>query len=359
MRKELLLIFLFLFLATTVIAAPQETTTVRKIQTPVVYRAVGTVHSSLEAKVMAQTSGRLVTISVAVGAVVEQDTEIASIEDKQLTLRKSQALSGAEAARAQKLQAEHGKVGALAALAQARSEFERVKKMHSQRAATPQQLEQTEAAYKQAQSAVSGAEEAIKAAAAALTRANDAAKEVDVALGYTRVKAPFAGTVSHKFVDPGDLAWPGRPLFQIIDTEKRRLEANVREGLAGHIKKEQKLKVVIPALEQEISGTVEEISPAADPSSRTFKIKVALGEDGRLLPGMFGRLEIPTGTKEVVIIPHSSVRKMGQLNIVQIKDGQQWRNRIVRLGEELDEGYEVLSGLREGETIAKAYGEVH
>ena len=237
---------------------------------------------------MAQTSGLVTQTLVAEGAIVEKGKQLATIEDKELTLRRTQAESGVEAASAQVLQAEQGKLGAIAVLTQARAEFNRVTKMHRQKAATDQQLEQAEAAYKQAEASVAAATEAIKAAKAAVSRANAALQEVEVALGYTRVEAPFSGLVTRKHVDPGDLAWPGRPLFELIDKSHRRLEANIREGLAGHVKQGQTLRVHIPSLEMTIDGIVEEVSPSADPSSRTFKVKVGLGEDTALLPGMFG-----------------------------------------------------------------------
>ncbi len=159
-----------------------------------VYKAVGTVRPRVEAKVMAQASGRILTIAVAEGDRIEKGDELATVESAQLDLRLSQARSGVEAAEAQKMQAEFGKIGALAMLAQASAEYNRVKKLHAQQAATPQQLEQVEAAFKQAKASVAGANEAINAASAAVKRANSAVAEVKVALGYTKVTADHSCT---------------------------------------------------------------------------------------------------------------------------------------------------------------------
>ena len=355
MQTKTIFCLLLLLMSSNLFAAEHL---VKSVEQPVVYQAVGTVHSSVEAKVMAQTSGRVTNTFVGIGTVVQKGKELATIEDKELTLRRKQAESGVEVANAQVLQAEHGRLGANAALARASSEYERVKKMHRQKAATEQQLEQAEAVFKQAKASVAAATEAIKAAKAAVTRASASVKEVEVALSYTRVEAPFNGLITRKFVDPGDLAWPGRPLFELIDETKRRLEANIREGLAGHITLGQKLKVTIPSMKLIIEGTVEEVSPSADPSSRTFKVKVGLGENKNLLPGMFGRLDVPTDTRKLVHIPQKAVGTMGQLRLVRVKDGQAWRRRLIRLGEAHANGFVVLSGLKEGEIIASSYEEV-
>ena len=335
-----------------------KTIEVRELELPMVYRAVGSIHPSTEAKVMSQASGRVLETKVEEGVLVEEGEEMAVIEDEQLRLRLSQARYAAVMARAQKLQAEHEKIGALAALSRARSEFERVKKMHASQAATEQQLEEAEAAFKQAQSSVAGADEAVKGAAAALNRAEDAVKEVKVALSYTRVKAPFKGLLSQKLVDPGDLAWPGRPLYHLISPSRRRLEANVRESLAGKIEKGQKLKVSVDALDKTFQGIVEEVAPSADPSSRTFQVKVALGENKRLLPGMFGRLLIPLGKKKAFCLPKTAIRIIGQLSMVYVKTDGDFKKRFVRLGKEHEAGLEILSGITEGEVVASNFREV-
>lgn len=318
---------------------------------PVVYRAVGTVKPKVEANVMAQASGRLLTVSVAEGARVTKGDALATVEDRELGFRLGQAKRGVEEAQARSMQARHGKVGALAVLTQARAQHDRVKKFVSRSAATAQELEQAQATFEQAQAAADGADEAIKAADAAVGRAEEAVREAEVALDYTRVAAPFDGVVVSRQVDPGDLAWPGRPLFRLMDPKHMRLEAHVREGLAGRIRPGQALAVTVEAVGAKLEGSVEEVVPSADPTSRTFVVKVALAENERLLPGMFGRLDVPAEARRAIMIPRRAVRRLGQLATVQVVDGDRKRLRIVRLGRATDGDIEALAGLREGETI--------
>lgn len=250
------------------------------------------------------------------------------------------------------MQAQHVKVGALAGLAQAQAQHERVRRLLERSAATPQEMEQAEAAFRQAEAAVAAADEAINAAVAAVQRAAEMVREMEVAAGYSRVVAPFAGVVVKRFVDPGDLAWPGRPLFRLMAPEDMQLEAHVREGLAGRAQVGQQVRVTIDALDKTFTGTVREVVPSADPASRTFAVKVALPADPRLLPGMFGRLDIPVATRRAVVVPTAAVRTLGQLTLVRVKDDGGWQLRAVRLGEPAGaDAVEVLAGLRPGETI--------
>ncbi len=323
-------------------------------QIPVVYQAVGTVRPRLEAQVMAQVSGLLLSVAVTDGQTVKAGQELATLEDRELTLRISQARRGIEEAVARQMQARHGHTGAQALRVQTQTQYERVQRYVTKNAATAQELEQAEAAYRQAQAMVDAAEETVKAATAAVERARDLLAEAEVARGYTRVVSPFAGIVVKRLVEPGDLAWPGRPLFRISDPSRMRLEANVRESLASKVGVGQVLTVSVDAIGQSLSGTVAEVVPAADPDSRTFLVKVDLPADSRLLSGMFGRLAVPVGQRPALLVPVSAIRRLGQLIQVRVLTPEGWRVRLVRTGARHGDRVEVLSGLAAGEQVASA-----
>jgi hypothetical protein len=67
---------------------------------------------------------------------------------------------------------------------------------------------------------------------------------------------------------------------------------------------------------------------------------------------MFGRLMIPLDDEEVVVIPRDAVRRIGQLDVVEVAEGNLLRRRAVQMGRELGDDVEVLAGLREGEQVA-------
>ncbi len=290
---------------------------------PAFYVAVGTIRSRTEATVAAQVSGRVTAVKVDAGDTVEQGDLLATLDSQEMATRVGQARSGLDASKAE--------------LADAELQYGRIKRLLPERAATQVQMDAADARLKQARAAVAAARKKVE--------------EARIVLDYTQVRAPMTGVVSKREAEAGDLAYPGRPLFVIHNPKGLRLEASVREGMIGRVKRDQKVGVDLTALSTTVDGTVEEIVPSADPLSRSFLVKVALPVTGGLYPGMFGRLRIPLEARSTVLVPPAAVSQVGQLRTVRVlKDGR-WVRRYVTLGESAGEQVEVLSGLDGGETI--------
>jgi multidrug efflux pump subunit AcrA (membrane-fusion protein) len=67
---------------------------------------------------------------------------------------------------------------------------------------------------------------------------------------------------------------------------------------------------------------------------------------------MFGRLSIPLDDEEILVVPQQALRRVGQLDLVDVADGPVLRRRAIKTGRAFDERIEVLSGLRDGEQVA-------
>jgi len=153
-------------------------------------------------------------------------------------------------------------------------------------------------------------------------------------------------------VEVGDLAMPGRPLLVLLDEKALRFEADVREGLIARVREGSTLEVEIPAAAAVVKGTVTEVIPAADPRSRTFRARIDLPWSEGLYPGMFGRLRLPVGEREIVRVPAAALVRVGQIQTVVVNDTGTWVRRYVTTGRLLPDGFvEVLSGLAGGEEI--------
>jgi RND family efflux transporter MFP subunit len=171
-------------------------------------------------------------------------------------------------------------------------------------------------------------------------------------LSYTTIEAPFSGRLVRKTVDAGDMVMPGQPLFVIETSTEPELHAVVAESLVAAMKLDQKLDVRIDAIGQTLQGTVREIVPQADPRTRTLLVKIALPPQPGLVSGQFGRLGVPTGTYQAMVIPARAVRQVGQLQLVDVIDAQGVpHRRFVTLGRPHDDLVEVLSGLKPGEQV--------
>jgi len=318
---------------------------------PVWYEAVGTVESRTTATVSSQISAAVGSVSVDAGTPVSEGQLLLILDDRELQARKRQAEGAVAAAEAGMREFERSLEAAEAAFAQAKANRDRVRRFHDQGVSTDAELEAAESQFLQAQATVARAQAGIERAKAEAERARQTVREADVALGYARVVSPNQGEVARRLVDPGDLAWPGRPLVIVHDRKQLRLRAAVREGLWGQVRTGMPAHVSIPAIGEEIEGTIDEVEPAADPRSRSFAVKVPLPENPGIYPGMFGRLRVRLGERPAVLVPKEMIAQVGQLSTILVRSGDEWVLRCVRTGAEFDGRIEVLAGLAGGEEI--------
>jgi multidrug efflux pump subunit AcrA (membrane-fusion protein) len=335
--------------------APAATARAERALVPAVEEAVGTVRSRRRVELSAQVVARIVEVAADAGDTVRRGAPLVKLDDRELGARADQArqaLAAAEAARDRALQA---KARGDALLAQAKARFERVQALHKGGAATEQQIEDAEASFLEAEAGVAEAVAAIAAAEAQIEGAKNVVTAAEVALGHAVIAAPLDGVVTERLVEVGDLALPGRPLLVLLDPKALRFEADIREGLVARVREGMKLEVEIPAAAATVEGTVSEIIPAADPRSRTFRARIDLPAAEGAYPGMFGRLRLPVGEREIVRIPAVALVRVGQLETVVVRDGGLWARRYVTTGRALPGGaVEVLSGLQGGEEIGLA-----
>ncbi len=175
--------------------------------------------------------------------------------------------------------------------------------------------------------------------------------EAETLLSYTKVTAPFAGVITRKHADVGDLATPGKPLLDMEDSTALRLEADVPEAVVGRLTLGDQLPVRIAALEKELTGVISEIAPAADPNSRTFLVKLDLPGTTGLRAGQFGRVAMPVGETAALRVPASAVTQRGQMELVFIVSDRKAQLRLVKTGKRIGNEVELISGVSAGEKV--------
>jgi HlyD family secretion protein len=331
--------------------APTQTAMATVAETDQWYEAVGTVRPKTETRIEARVTGQVLDVRVSPGDQVSKGTLLVSLDNRQMTSRMEQAKQALKTAEANREQAKHALEAARAGFKQAQANFNRVKSYFASQAATAQDLEEAESAFRQAEAGVNRAEEALAAAASGILQARAVVKESAISIEYTRILAPEDGIVLKRFVEPGDLALPGKPLVALRTSGALRLEAYVREGLITRVTSKTALEVNIDTLNLFVPATVEEIIPYADPKSRTFLVKVAIPPIEGLYPGMFGKLRIPVGRRRIVTVPASAVRRVGQLELVLVNIDDGWQTRYVKTGARIGDAVEILSGLDGTEII--------
>ncbi len=287
------------------------------------YEAVGTVRPRTETRIEARVTGQVLSVKVRPGDRVAKGTLLVALDSRQTISRLNQAKQALKTAQAGREQARHALDAARAGFKQARANYQRIKTYHDSQAATAQELEAAESTFRQAEAGVKRAEEGITAAEAGMLQARAVVKESAISLEYSRILAPEDGIVLKRFVEPGDLALPGKPLVALRTTGALRLEAYVREGLIEKVAPGTALEAAIDTLDTIVDATV-----------------------------MFGKLRVPVGSRRIVTIPAAAVRRVGQLELVHVKSGDRWQIRHVKTGVRLkDASIEILSGLDGSEAI--------
>lgn len=304
----------------------------------------GIVTTDLKATISPQVMGIIEKINVQPGEKVKKGDILLVINSDQFKMKLGQAEKGMEQAKAGKMQAEQHLLAATAAYEQARKGYYRTKSYFEKKAASEVQLEAAESGFKQAKAAMKAAREGVEAAKSGVEKAQKYIDEAKIAIGYSKIKAPFDGVITQKYVDAGDMASPGRPVFTINNPKVYQLKANIRESLMPFVSIGQKLKINIGS--KSYLGTVSEVTPNIDPATRTFPVKVTFKPVEKIFVGMYGKLLVPAGESLVVAIPKNAVYSTGQLKSVLIKQDDYCKRVYIQTGEIIDANMiEVLSGL--------------
>lgn len=291
----------------------------------------GTVEAERSASVSSRVMAGVTAVHVRLGEEVRSGQTLVSIDPS--------------AAEGQVGQARGALAQAESALALARRNHERYQALAASRSASELELDLARTQFEQAAGAVQQARGAV---ASASSVARD-----------SRVVAPFAGRVTARLVEVGDLAAPGRPLVTIESRTGRRLVVGVPESnlRAAALSPGSPLAVALDARADlgEIAGTVAEISPGPDPMTHAYTVKIDLpaGRLGEIAAGAAGRAYLAAGGGDTVQVPREALIENGGLTLVIVRsaDGKA-QSRVVTVGSRGGgDRVEILSGLSGGESV--------
>jgi RND family efflux transporter MFP subunit len=294
-----------------------ETTIARELE------VMGEVMSPSLARISAQVPGKVNRIWVEAGDRVQRGAPLIALSGEEYQARFNQAQAGVAQAQAQ--------------LTQVSADYQRFKYLLKEGAASLREFEAMEARYRSAQ--------------AALSAAQAQTKEAATMRGYTVIRAPQAAVVASRQAAVGDLAQPGQPLLTLYNPQQLQVEGEVNDSFRDQVRPGERVKVSVPAVNWQGELAIAEIFPISQSPSRTFKVRTAVVQDPRLMPGMFARLVLPLGSAMGILIPKDAVHQVGQLTMVKVWEGQGPQLRQVKLGRPVKEQVEVLAGLRAGDQI--------
>ena len=299
------------------------TVPVQRVSRVQMAEVVVTIEAEQRTTISPRIMAHIVEIRVRSGDRVKKGDLLVQLDDRDLSARLGQSLQSLRASEATR--------------DLAKIELDRLQQLAERRVASESEVDQWRARH--------------AAATADVMRAQQAVSEAEVLLSHARIASPIDGIVIDRHAEPGDQAETGRALLTLYDPSRMRMEAAVREAYIGRLTIDQPISVFVDALGQQRTGTVDQIVPVADPTSRSFIVKVKLADSSGLFPGMFARMRIPLGEESRLEIPASAVRQVGQLALVDVLVGNQAQRRAVRLGRTDGDRVEILAGLNEGEVV--------
>ncbi|MCA9105038.1 MAG: efflux RND transporter periplasmic adaptor subunit [Planctomycetales bacterium] len=306
---------------------------VEQVERPRYETAIGSVEPIHESSLSARLLSRIVELNVTAGQEVKANDVLVRLDDTDLKARMAQAEAAYSSAQA--------------VLTQATSSYQRAQALRERETIPQAELDRAESAFRTAEAEVNRLDQAVKEAAAVLD--------------YATIRAPFDGIIVDKRVESGDTVVPGQILLTLYDPTRMQLVASVREGLASRLSVGQQVAARLESLDHECDATISEVVPQASEGSRSFLVKVTGPCPPGIYSGVFGRLLIPLDNETVTLIPAAAIRRVGQLTMVDVVDGERVRRQMVRLGRSFDGAsvapgvpggnVEVLSGVRPGDTV--------
>src|SRR5450631_475614 len=284
----------------------------------------GTLQGFVQSPIAARASGYLRRWYKDIGARVEKGELLAEIETPEIDQQLSQAI----AARQQ----------AAASLDLVRSTVERWESLRKKDAVSQQELEEKRSANAQA--------------VANLAAADANVERLRQLEGFKRIVAPFAGLITRRNVDVGDLidagSSGGRALFLLAQTDPLRVYVSVPQTYSQLIKPGQKVVVTQAELRgRTFEGEVARTAASIDTTTRTMQIEVALpNRDGTLLPGAYVQVALPLAASTGLTIPTTTLLIRGEGIRVAAVDAQgRVHLRPIRIGRNYGESVEVLDGV--------------
>ena len=302
------------------------------------HEATTTVSPEVESMLASRIMGQVTEINVKEGDSVTPGQLLIVIDSEDINNKVAAAEAGYREA-----------VQALSAAEQnmilAETTYKRFKNLYDEKALSRQELDKVETQNKVASIEYERTREMVKRSEAGLA-------EAKVFRGYKEIVSPIRGIVTGKFIDPGTMAMPGMRLLTIEDTAHYYLEAEIDESFAGQITPGLDVEIEISALKAKLTGNISKTVPAVDPRSRTFKVFISLPAAANLHSGLYARVKIPVGHKEVILVPARAVVMKGQLTgVYTVGSDHVITYRLVRPGANYGEKIEILSGLKPGDTI--------
>jgi RND family efflux transporter MFP subunit len=282
-----------------------------------------------EATLRAEVGGSMLEVTVLEAQAVKQGAVLGRIETRTLEDARQSAVSGVRSAENQ--------------LAVARRELERTEKLSSAGALAARDVDV--------------ARNNVTAAEAQVADTKSRLAGAERSLGDTVIRAPFAGIVSKRAVNVGDVVSPGTELFTIIDPSSMRLEGSVPSDDLKTLRVGVVVEFKVRGYDRSFQGRIERIAPQADAATRQVPIYVSIpNEGGHLLAGLFAEGRVVSQSAEGLVVPLNAVNTIDASKpwVLRVNSGKTEKVAVtLGLRDPRSERVQIASGLSEGDALLR------
>ena len=228
----------------------------------------GDVRPRYESQLGFRVGGKIVERKVDVGATVKRGDVLMRLDPQDLRLAESQARATLRAAETER--------------DLARADYKRHVDLRAQNFVSQAVLDAKQSALKAAQANVDAARAGLRG------QANQS--------NYTNLAADADGVVTAIEAEVGQVVQPGSPVVRVARTVEKEVVIGIPEDKVGQLRAASDVTVRLWANEAvAIPGKIREVSPVADPATRTYTVKVAIPENAEVRLGMTATVELATG----------------------------------------------------------------
>ncbi len=361
-----------------------------------------------EASLAPTGGGKVKEIYADIGDQVEAGQPLLKLDEENLQSQLNQARAGfnvaetgyrqaVEAAKQRVIQAQSNYINAKQALDDAERNFERMNTLYEAEAISRQQWEQAKTQYVQTQSQfamskqeyelvigttppavtegetaepgqktlnvdqLAQSQESVASARAQMEQARASLQAAQTQFNQSVLESPITGVIASRQINAGEMASAQMPVFRVVNLDKMVVNLNVPENLIGNIANGDEIELYIPTLQKTVKGVVTAVSPAADPNTMAFPVKIEVDNPNHELKGgIIVQVPLVKQTSEqTLIIPTAALLESNGLYRVFVirEDDQRDENtysveeRIVQRGLVTSDRVEILDGLKAGERV--------
>ena len=316
-----------------------------------VLNASGYVTARRQATVSSKTTGKVVEVLIEEGMKVKEGQVLARLDDTNIK-------AGLDVAQAQLASARTAVEETRAQLKQAALEFQRTTELAQQKIASQSDLDRAEASAQSLRAHLAMLEQDVTVADRQVAAWR---QQMDDMI----IRAPFAGIVTTKDAQPGEMISPVSAgggftrtgIGTVVDMDSIEIEIDVNESYINRVMAGQPVEAALDAYpDWKIPCKVIAIIPTADRQKSTVKVRVGFDKlDPRILPEMAAKVAFhetgPAMAGRLVLVPKGSIRSLDGRDVVFVVQNGRAERRAVTVGLAQDNDLVLNAGVAAGESV--------